>query len=126
MGLVFANLTLKKPSDSSLQSMDVTALVDSGASFLCLPPNVAMQLKLPELHKRETTLADNTKQLCPYVGPVYVKFQNRECLVGALVLGERVLLGALPMEDMDVQIDPLRRQLVVNPASPNIQTALAV
>ena len=126
MGLVFADLMLKNPSDESLQPMNVTALVDSGASFLCVPARVAMQLKLPELHKRETTLADNTKQLCPYVGPVYVKFQNRECLVGAMVLGEQVLLGALPMEDMDVQIDPRNRRLVANPASPNIQTAIVV
>ena len=126
MGLVYAELILKNPSDSSLQPLNVTALVDSGASFLCVPPHVALQLKLPELHKRETTLADNTKQLCPYVGPVYVKFLNRECLVGAMVLGEQVLLGALPMEDMDVQIDPRNRRLVVNPSSPNIQTAIVV
>ena len=126
MGLVYAELTLKNPSDTSLKPLIVTALVDSAASFLCVPPHVAMQLKLPELHQRETTLADHTKKLCPYVGPVYIKFQNRECLTGAIVLGEQVLLGALPMEDMDVQVDPRNRQLVANPASPNLQTAMAI
>ena len=117
---------LKNPSDASLQPIYATALVDSGASFLCVPQHIALQLKLPELHKREITLADNTKKLCPYVGPVYVKFQNRECLVGALILGEQVILGGLPMEDMDVQIDPRSRRLVANPNSPNIQTAMAM
>lgn len=126
MGLVYAELMLKNPSDPSLQPINVTALVDSAASFLCVPPHVALQLKLPELHKRETTMADQSKKLCPYVGPVYVKFQNRECLVGAMVLGEQVLLGVLPMEDMDVQIDPRARQLIANPASPNVQTAMAI
>ena len=123
---MYAELTLKNPSDDSLQPINVTALVDSAASFLCVPPHVALQLKLPELHQRETTSADNTKKLCPYAGPVYVKFENRECLVGAMVLGEQVLLGALPMEDMDVQIDPRTRRLVANPASPNVQTAMAI
>ncbi len=126
MGLVHAELTLKNPSDGTLRPLNVTALVDSGATFLCVPPHVALQLKLPELHKRETTLTDNTRQLCPYVGPVYVRFQNRECLVGAMVLGEQVLLGALPMEDLDVQIDPRNRRLIANPSSPNIQTAIVV
>ena len=106
--------------------MTVTALVDSGANFLCIPKHVAIQLQLKELHQREATLANNTKQLCTYVGPVSVKFENRECMVGALVLGESVLLGALPMEDMDLLIDPLRRKLVVNPSSPNIPMAIVM
>ena len=126
MGLVHAEPTLKNPSDSTLQPINVTALVDSGASTLRVPPHVALQPKLPELHKRETTLANGSKQLCPFVGPVYVKFQNRETLVGAVVLGEQVLLGAIPMEDMDVLIHPQTRRLVPNPESPNIQTALAM
>jgi len=36
-----------------------------------------------------------------YVGPVEVKFENRSCFTGALVLGDEVLLGAIPREDMD-------------------------
>ena len=126
MGLVYAELTLKNPSDGTLQPMNVTALVDSGASTLCLPPHIAFQLRLPELHKRETTLGNGTKQLCPFVGPVYVKFENRETLVGALVLGEQVLLGVLPMEDMDVLVHPLSRRLIPNPDNPNVQTALVM
>ncbi len=126
MGLVYAELMLKNPSDSTLQPMNVTALVDSGASTLCPPAHVAFQLRLPEIHKRENTLGNGTKQLCPFVGPVYVKFQNRETLVGALVSGERVLLGALPMEDMDVLIHPLSRRLMPNPENPNIQTTVVM
>jgi hypothetical protein len=56
----------------------------------------------------------------PYVGPVKVSFENRICFVGALVLGDEVLLGAVPMEDMDLLLSPSRQSIVVNPSSPNI------
>lgn len=126
MGLIYAKLNLSNPSLEDLLPMDVEALVDSGSMFLCIPRHVALQLKLRELHTREVTVANNTKQLCPYVGPVFIKFQNRECMAGALVLGEQVLLGAIPMEDMDIKIDMQARKLVVNPASPNIPSAVVM
>jgi len=44
--------------------------------------------------------------------------------VGALVLGDEVLLGAVPMEDMDLTIHPRRRRLEPDPRSPNIPHAL--
>ena len=44
---------------------------------------------------------------------------------GALVLGDAVLLGAVPMEDMDLIVNPSRREVTVNPASPNIPHARA-
>ena len=47
-----------------------------------------------------------------------VKFDNRGCFTGALVLGDRVLLGAVPMEDMDVLVCPAMRKLIVNPRQP--------
>ena len=66
------------------------------------------------------TLADGSKQLIPYAGPIKVKFQNRSAFVGAMILGDEVLLGAIPMEDMDVVIHPATQSLRVNPESPNI------
>ncbi len=59
----------------------------------------------------------------PYVGPIKVSFGNRFCYVGALVLGDEVLLGAVPIEDMDLIVNPDRREVTVNPASPNIPHA---
>lgn len=56
----------------------------------------------------------------PYVGPISVRFGKRQCFVGALVLGDEVLLGAVPMEDMDLVLNPARQEVTVNPASPNI------
>jgi hypothetical protein len=37
-----------------------------------------------------------------------------------LVFGNQVLLGAIPMEDIDLIIEPSRQKVTVNPASPNI------
>ena len=125
MGLVYAELILRNPVDPSLSPMTVTALADTGALHLCVPKHVALQLKLEELERREVTLADGTKQLIPYVGPIEVRFQNRRCYVGAMVLGDEALLGAIPMEDLDLIIHPATRTVAVNPASPNIPTSVA-
>jgi clan AA aspartic protease len=126
VGLVYADIELANARETSLSPMDVRALVDSGALHLCIPQHVATQLKLETLNEREVTLADGKKQLVPYVGPVKVRFANRQCLTGALVLGSEPLLGAIPMEDLDVVVNPARQSLTVNPDSPNIPMSLAM
>lgn len=63
--------------------------------------------------------------LVPYVGPVEVRFANRRCFVGAMIMGDEVLLGAIPMEDMDLVVRPLTRQVLANPLSPNVPSSLA-
>jgi clan AA aspartic protease len=92
---------------------------------LCIPEHVQIQLKLVEIDKKEATLADGHKTLVPYVGPIQVRFKNRIGFVGALVMGDQVLLGAIPMEDMDLVVVPKERRLDVNPASPNGATSSA-
>jgi len=99
-------------------------MVDTGALMLCIPEHIALQLKLETNNKREITTADGRKQMVPYVGPIEVLYENRNCFVGALLLGDEVLLGAVPMEDMDLVISPAKRKLIVNPESPNFPHAL--
>ena len=82
-----------------------------------------MQLRLEKLQEREVTIADGSKRLCPYVGPIEVRFGERACFTGALVLGDEVLLGAVPMEDMDLVVSPAMRTVTVNPDSPNIPSS---
>jgi len=125
MRLVNAEIVLSNPVNRQLKPINVVALVDSGALHLCIPEHVAIQLELKELEKREVTLADGNKHLYPYVGPIEIKFDNRHCFVGAMVLGNETLLGAIPMEDMDLVIHPATRSLQVNPNSPNIPTSVA-
>jgi clan AA aspartic protease len=124
MGLIRANITLANPSNGKLRPVAVTALVDAGATHLCIPQHVAVQLKLKELDKREVTTEDGKRHVCSYVGPLEVRFENRACYTGALVLGDEVLLGAVPMEDLDIVVSPSRQTVIVNPESPNIPSGV--
>ena len=99
-------------------------MVDTGAMTICIPEHIAVQLQLPEIEKREVTTADERSHVVPYVGPIQIRFQNRTCFTGALVLGDSVLLGAVPMEDMDLVISPARQTITVNPRSSNIPSAV--
>lgn len=124
MGLVHSNITLSNPANRGLSPISVRALVDTGALHLCIPEHVALQLEVVELEKREAVLADGRHQICPYVGPIQIEFDGRRCFVGALVLGDSVLLGAIPMEDMDLVVIPAQRRLAVNPENPNIPLSM--
>ncbi len=124
MGYVMAEIVLRNPRLPDLKPFEVTARVDTGALMLCIPQHLAVQLELETNTMREVTTADGNTRLVPYVGPLEVLFENRNCFVGALVLGDEVLLGAVPMEDMDLIISPAHRRLVVNPESPNFPHAL--
>lgn len=125
MGLINAVVTLKNPRKPKLKAVEVKALVDSGAVHLCIPEHVQIQLELEEIEKKEVTLANGKKELVPYVGPIEIHFKTRTGFAGALVMGDQVLLGAIPLEDMDLVVVPSRRVLDVNPESPNIATSIA-
>lgn len=124
MGLASAKITLSNPRLDALKAVEVEALADSGAVFLCIPQHVANQLQLETMMDKEVTTADGKRTLCPYVGPIQVRFDNRGCYVGAVVLGDQVLLGAIPMEDMDLVVLPLERRIAVNPLNPNFAAGL--
>jgi len=125
MGLVNAEITLRNPRKPELAPVKVEGLADSGSVHLCIPDHVRIQLELEEIDKKEATFADDSRKLVSYVGPIEVRFRNRVGFVGALVMGNQVLLGAIPMEDMDLVVIPGTRTLDVNPSSPNIATSVA-
>ena len=124
MGIIYVDIDLVNPKEKDLKPVSVEALVDTGAMTLCLPEHVALQLKLEEIEKREVTTADGKSSIVPYIGPIQIKFDNRSCFTGALVLGDSVLMGAVPMEVMDLVIHPATKTVTVNPKSPNIPSAL--
>lgn len=125
MELVHAEIGLRNPRLEDENYIIQNCLVDSGALHLCIPKHIQIQLQLDEFDRKEVTLADGRRELVPYVGPIEVSFKNRKGFTGALVLGDEVLLGAIPMEDMDLVIIPSRRELDVNPQNPNISASMA-
>jgi len=122
--MINAEIELSNPSRPDLSPLVVEALVDTGAMTICIPEHIAIQLELTEIEKREVTTADEKSHLIPYVGPIQIRFQKRTCFTGALVIGDSVLLGAVPMEDMDLVLEPSRQTIAVNPKSPNIPSAV--
>jgi len=119
MGIAHAKIRLDNPKLPKLKPVEANALVDTRSLFLCLPEEIRLQLKLEATSEKEVTTADGQRLLCHYVGPARVQFGNRECYVGAVVLGDEVLLGAVPMEDMDLVVIPSARKVVPNPLHPN-------
>jgi clan AA aspartic protease len=125
MGLAYPKLSLKNPRYPELEPIEVEALADSGSVHMCVPEHVAIQLRLVEYDRKEVTLADGSKRMVPYVGPIEIRFKNRVGLGGALAFGDQVLLGAIPMEDMDLVIIPKERRVDVNPLNPNVACSIA-
>ncbi len=133
MGLVFADIELISGDDlaffrrgqlqeNQIHRCIVRAMVDSGATMLAIPGFVKQQLGLQKITELEAELADGSDVVLEVVGPVEVRFQNRRTSVEAIVVPNSMttLLGAIPMEGMDVLIDPRREQLIVNPESPDV------
>jgi len=133
MGLVDADIELINGDDLSLlrrghikedevKRITVNALVDSGALMLAINEEIRTQLGLQQVDMRSAQMADGTLLKLPVVGPVEVRFANRRSSVDAMVLpgDAEPLLGAIPLEDMDVLVDTQQRRLIVNPAHPYI------
>ena len=94
--------------------LQVGAIADTRTVHLCIPEKIRERLQLEPVAERELEHVDGTKKVVPYVGPVEIRFKNRVCFVGALVIGDKVLIGSIPMEDMDLVVVPRSRRLEVH------------
>lgn len=125
MGLTYA--TLKLTNLFSRQSVEVNALVDTGATFMCVPEEIALQLgfDISEVSHQVVILADGHQRKVPKIAPIEIMFGNRSYVTEAVVLGNEPLLGVIPMEAMDLIVDPRQQVLIANPQHPNYPVALA-
>jgi len=117
MGLAKARIRLENPKRTNLRPVEADALADPGAPFCASRERCGFNCSLRP-PKKEVTTAAGKRSLCPYDGPIRVQFEKRECNVGAVVLGDEVLLGAVPMEDMDLVVVPAMKKVVANPLHP--------
>lgn len=108
--------------EDEMRRFTVKSVVDTGSMYLCINEIVQEVLQLPSLGTKKVALANEQPILCDYVGPVEIKFSNRtvECASAIVLPGNsECLLGLLPLEEMDVIIDPKRNELIVNPDHPD-------
>ena len=125
MGLVYEKITLKNAGDvimvnrgitneSEIRQTTITAMVDTGAGTLVINEAVRQQLGLDVVGERMATLANKTREICKITEPVEVHWNNRSTSVRAVVISGNgaILLGAIPLEDMDLMVDPTQQRLV--------------
>jgi clan AA aspartic protease len=137
MGMVYASLQLISTEDlvlcrrgflprDQIKSIRVNALVDTGAYMLAINEHIKQQLDLPVIEEQVAKLADDSEVRVELVGPVEIRFENRRTVCDAVVVPglTEILLGSIPMENLDVLIDPKRQMLIVNPANPNVPMTL--
>ena len=125
MGQTDAKIQLGNPRLPELGAVEIDALADTGAVHMCIPQHIQIQLQLEEQDTKEVSLADGSRRLVPYVGPIELRYKNRLGFAGALVMGDEPLLGVIPMEDMDLVVVPRTRQVIVNPMNPNVASSIA-
>jgi hypothetical protein len=105
VGLTYSDLRLTNIFNG--KSVQIRALVDTGALHLCIPASVRV------------TVADSRRIEAPRVRPLQIDFSNRSIVMEAWVMGDEPLLGVIPIEAMDCIVDPSTQTLQVNPAHPD-------
>jgi clan AA aspartic protease len=136
MGIVYADIKLINVGDlemvrrcildkDEVRKMDIHMMVDTGAFMPGINENIQAILQLPFLESRTAQTADGRVYEYDVVGPVRVEFENRFSNCNAMVLpgDSEPLLGAIPMEEMNLVVLPLQQKLVVNPAHPEYDYA---
>ncbi|MDR0450944.1 MAG: retroviral-like aspartic protease family protein [Treponema sp.] len=97
-----------------VRQLRVNALVDTGAWTLVINEDIRQKLGLKVKKTSEATLAGGIKASCQTTEFVAVRWKDREAACEAVVLpGEsEVLLGAYPLEGMDLMVHPQRQEVV--------------
>lgn len=115
------NLRQRKIRPKKVRRVEVEALVDTGAVMLVLPANIVAKLGLAHVGTRSVRLADGNAKPIPWVANVRLEVLGRWGVFDALVMpvGTSALLGQIPLEELDLIVDPRSRDVKVNPASPD-------
>ena len=109
------------PPEKQGATVECEAIVDSGAAELALPTELIERLKLEPLGSVAVFTADGAQHEYRLFGIAELEVQGRTCQVRVIELpfDSQPLLGAVPLEEMDWHISPLKKQLLPNPQSPD-------
>jgi len=132
MGKVMTRLKLTNSADlafaragslrqDQVRTLELEALVDTGATMLALPADVVATLGLVEAERRKVKLADGSVHEMSRVSDLRIEILGRDMTCDALVTpaGSTPLIGQLQLEALDLIVDPKSREARVNPASPD-------
>ena len=124
MSVITTEITVKNGADvidamrgrikeDEVRQMTVQSIVDTGAWTMVINEETRDKLGLLDRGFGEANLADGKEEVVPMAGPVEVWWKNRRFTGDALVLPDAkdILLGAIPLEEMDLTINP-KRELV--------------
>jgi clan AA aspartic protease len=119
MGLVHAEITLKNGvdmimvkkglmTDREIRQTTINALVDSGAWTMVINEATREQLGLETTRTAPGTLANGMQENYKLAGPLEISWKDRSVICEALVVpnADENLLGAIPLEAMDLTINP--------------------
>jgi len=128
MGIVFAEITIEnvydeadaernRISEKDIRAVTVTAMVDTGSSTLVINEEVAGKLGLKKGKRRSTTLADGSRRFYSETNPVRINWKDRSTVCEPILApdADEVLLGAIPLRQMNITVDPKGERLVGRP-----------
>ena len=105
----------------AVRSVEVDALAETGSFGLCIPEEIAELLGVHPFTQRPARTADGRVIQVPVVGPIELEVCERSMTGDAMVLprGTQVLLGAIPLEYLDLVVVPKTGEIITNPAHPD-------
>jgi clan AA aspartic protease len=105
----------------TLKQVKVRALIDTGTTDVLVTSEVARELgfDLDEVSRANLIVADSRRVHAPRLRPIEIHFADRSCMSDVFVLGDECLVGVIPLEAMDLVVDPKRREVITNPAHPD-------
>ena len=125
MGLVHAEIILRNAGDvtgvrrgyikeSEIRQTKVVAVVDTGSANLVINEAIRQQLGLVVEMAYKTELADGSTQSYGLTEAVQIQWKDRIASCQAVVVpnAKDVLLGTIPLEAMDLVINPAKQELV--------------
>jgi hypothetical protein len=86
-------LVLLRNARFPILALQIDATLDFGVLHLCIPQRVCDRLQLEKITE---------KNRLPYVGPIEMRFGGSVAFAGALVTGDQVVLGTLPMQALEI------------------------